>query len=104
MLSHEPDRGLRAVFASIVDEERGGAFSIAPAEPSTSTRRYIEETNVPRTTFRATTGVVYVTDCLPLTPPGRRRRLRGGGPGPLAGADVSPQALAIRNRNTFSSS
>jgi GH15 family glucan-1,4-alpha-glucosidase len=56
----------RAVFARILDEERGGAFSLAPAEPAKSTRAYLDDTNVLRTTFRATTGVLELTDCLAL--------------------------------------
>jgi len=56
----------RAVFCRMLDEERGGAFSLAPAEPARRTRAYLPDTNVLRTTFRATSGVLEVTDCLPV--------------------------------------
>jgi GH15 family glucan-1,4-alpha-glucosidase len=56
----------RSVFARLLDRERGGFFRIAPVGPSESSRRYIPETNVLETRFETATGVVTVTDCLPL--------------------------------------
>lgn len=40
-----------AVFAAILDAREGGAWSIRPLEPYTSTRRYLPHTNVVETTF-----------------------------------------------------
>jgi alpha,alpha-trehalase len=56
----------RPVFARILDRKRGGYFRIAPAGEYETTRRYVPETNVLETTFRTSTGVVTITDCLPV--------------------------------------
>ncbi len=40
-----------AVFASLLDEERGGFFRIAPTHKASTRRRYLEETNVLETRF-----------------------------------------------------
>ncbi len=55
-----------AVFAGILDPERGGHFQIAPTEPSTATRRYLGDSNVLETTFTTASGVVRVTDLMPV--------------------------------------
>jgi GH15 family glucan-1,4-alpha-glucosidase len=61
------------IFARILDRERGGSFRIGPSEPAEVTRRYLPDTNVLETTFRSSSGVFTVTDCLPVVPlPGRR--------------------------------
>ncbi|MCX4821886.1 glycoside hydrolase family 15 protein [Streptomyces sp. NBC_01142] len=68
----------RSVFARILDRNRGGYFRIAPVGQFTTTRRYLPDTNVLETRFDTATGVVTVTDCLPvredLTRPGRVER------------------------------
>jgi alpha,alpha-trehalase len=70
----------RAVFARILDRARGGYFRIAPTGEFESSRRYLPNTNVLETTFRTSSGVVTVTDCLPLhedpDEPGRTARRR----------------------------
>lgn len=55
-----------SVFAAILDRDSGGTFAISPERRSTSTRRYVEDTNVLETTFNTTTGVVRVTDFMPM--------------------------------------
>src|SRR5215208_6149284 len=40
-----------ALFARVLDSERGGRFALAPTEPYTVERRYVERTNVLRTVF-----------------------------------------------------
>ena len=62
-----------SVFAGILDRDRGGSFSIRPAGGFRSSRRYIPETAVLETTFACDTGVVRLTDLMPV----------GEGPAPL---------------------
>lgn len=56
-------------FAAILDAERGGAFTLAPEEPFTATRAYVEDTNVLQTTFETAGGAVRVTDAMTLVSP-----------------------------------
>lgn len=55
-----------SVFGKILDQDRGGFFRIAPAAGYTTRRRYLDDTNVLETTFTTETGVVEVTDCMPV--------------------------------------
>jgi len=57
----------RSAFAAILDHERGGRFSIEPAEPYTSDQRYLSATNILVTTFHthSGSGVVEVMDFMP---------------------------------------
>ena len=57
-----------AVFCKILDAERGGAFSLAPPGPYEVARRYEGDTNVLVTTLTTETGVLEVTDCMPVSP------------------------------------
>jgi GH15 family glucan-1,4-alpha-glucosidase len=52
------------LFAALVDPERGGRFTLAPAEPFSIEREYVPDTNVLRTTFHTASGTVRVTDAL----------------------------------------
>ncbi len=84
-----------SLFAAILDEERGGSFSISPAGSFRSERAYLHETNVLRTRFRCAGGELGVhahraDQRRPLLarPPGAHR------PGDPGGADVNwPAAL-----------
>ncbi|GAA1809843.1 glycoside hydrolase family 15 protein [Planosporangium flavigriseum] len=69
-----------SVFASILDAERGGSFSVS-ADVSARTRQfYFPDTNVLITRFFAEDGVGEVQDFMPVTEdprdPGRRRLIR----------------------------
>jgi GH15 family glucan-1,4-alpha-glucosidase len=55
-----------SVFAALLDRDSGCMFAISPERRHTSTRRYIDDTNVLETTFSTTTGVVRVTDFMPM--------------------------------------
>lgn len=62
-----------AVFCRILDMRRGGTFRVGPEKPFQSTRHYMDDTNVLVTTFTTPTGVLEVTDCMPI----RLGRVRG---------------------------
>ena len=55
-----------SVFAALLDRDSGGLFAISPERRHTSTRRYIDDTNVLETTFSTTAGAVRVTDFMPM--------------------------------------
>jgi GH15 family glucan-1,4-alpha-glucosidase len=61
-----PELDSAAVFAAILDPERGGRFALQPECPFTVTRRYLPGTNVLETTFATERGSVRVTDALTL--------------------------------------
>ncbi len=57
----------RPVFARILDRDIGGFFRIAPTSAgATIERRYIPGTNVLETTFSTATGVITLTDFMPV--------------------------------------
>jgi GH15 family glucan-1,4-alpha-glucosidase len=56
-----------AIFAALLDDERGGRFQIAPAsEDVTRKQMYIPDTNVLLTRFLSPDGVAEVTDFMPV--------------------------------------
>lgn len=55
-----------AVFAALLDADRGGRFQVSPAGPYAARRRYVGETNVLETTFLTATGSIRVVDLMPL--------------------------------------
>ncbi len=58
-----------SIFASILDDKKGGYFQIAPCETEfTTTQHYLPETNVLVTHFLSDEGVVEVTDFMPVSP------------------------------------
>jgi GH15 family glucan-1,4-alpha-glucosidase len=68
-----------ALFSRILDANRGGSFGVAPEGRFHSTRQYLEDTNVLVTTFSTPTGVLELTDCMPVRP-GLAYDLRAGTP------------------------
>ena len=59
----------RPVFARILDRDIGGYFQVAPtADRVQIERRYLPGTNVLETTFSTPTGVVTLTDFMPIVP------------------------------------
>jgi GH15 family glucan-1,4-alpha-glucosidase len=64
-----PDLDSPSVFCALLDERRGGRFSLAPESPHTTERRYVPDTNVLETVFSTAGGKVRVTDAMTL--PGR---------------------------------
>src|SRR5471032_2310268 len=55
----------RSVFARLLDAGKGGSFSLAPSIPFSSTRRYVDSTNVLETTYETDSGKVRVLDLMP---------------------------------------
>ena len=60
-----------SVFAAILDPDRGGTWSVRPDGEWTSRQRYLSGTNILETTFETPTGVVELTDFMPVDPDGR---------------------------------
>src|SRR5918999_3222181 len=72
-----------SVFCSILDDEKGGHFSLRPVEYARSQQLYLPDTNVLLTRFLSPEGMAEGIDFMPiLTVPGARHRLvrnvRGG--------------------------
>ena len=57
-----------SVFAAILDQDRGGHFSITPANSYRTSRAYQPETNVLVTRFNTAEGEIELVDCLPVQP------------------------------------
>src|SRR5215207_5082798 len=55
-----------SVFASILDEQKGGHFSLRPAEYAHSHQLYLPDTNVLLTRFVTLEGVAEVLDFMPI--------------------------------------
>jgi GH15 family glucan-1,4-alpha-glucosidase len=55
-----------SVFAALLDEERGGRFTICPVGQFKSKRRYIGSTAVLETIFETSTGVARLIDLMPI--------------------------------------
>jgi hypothetical protein len=65
------------VFGSLLDAEKGGSFSIAPAlEGARSRQLYLPDTNVLLTRFMAPAGVAEITDFMPVGDAEVRRVVR----------------------------
>ena len=61
-----PTMNASSVFAAILDDKGGGRFAIRPTESYDADQQYLDRTNVLQTTFRTESGVVTVTDFMPL--------------------------------------
>lgn len=57
-----------ALFLRLLDEQRGGCCTVTLAQPASTTRRYREDTAILETIFTTSSGVLVVTDFMPLQP------------------------------------
>jgi GH15 family glucan-1,4-alpha-glucosidase len=65
-----------SVFCSILDDEKGGHFSLRPMDYTRSQQLYLPDTNVLLTRFLAPQGMAEILDFMPiLEGPGSRHRL-----------------------------
>src|SRR5581483_4104576 len=55
------------LFAGLLDSVRGGFWRIRPAQPYSSHRQYVENTNILQTTFQTVSGGVLLTDLMPVS-------------------------------------
>jgi GH15 family glucan-1,4-alpha-glucosidase len=55
-----------SVFAAILDRRKGGHFRVSAIGSDLGTQRYLDGTNVLRTSFSSSGGVLHVTDWMPL--------------------------------------
>lgn len=55
-----------AIFSRILDRDKGGFFKVTPAGVTSSSRRYLDHTNVLETTFETATGSAKLTDFMPI--------------------------------------
>jgi len=59
-----------SVFASLLDDQRGGHFSLRPVEPPRTTKQmYVPETAILVTRFLSATGIAEVLDFMPIERP-----------------------------------
>jgi GH15 family glucan-1,4-alpha-glucosidase len=59
-----PDLHSVPAFSGLLDTGRGGSIGLAPVDPYTVERRYLDRTNVAETIFTTDTGQVRITDSL----------------------------------------
>jgi GH15 family glucan-1,4-alpha-glucosidase len=63
-----------SIFAALLDDQRGGTFSVRPVGAFEATRAYVDGTNVLRTRFVADQGTLIVTDLMTIADDGEHRR------------------------------
>jgi GH15 family glucan-1,4-alpha-glucosidase len=61
-----PNLDSPAVFAAILDAERGGGLVVQPSIPFDASRRYIPGTNVLETVFSTDRGTVRLVDAMTI--------------------------------------
>jgi GH15 family glucan-1,4-alpha-glucosidase len=61
-----PNFDSSSVFCAVLDAARGGAFSLQPSVPFTSTRRYLPGSNLLETTFTTACGRVRLVDAITI--------------------------------------
>ncbi len=64
-----------AIFAAILDAQRGGTFRVHPAGDAEITRRYLPDTVIVETTFPTAGGACVVRDLMPVVDESDKHRL-----------------------------
>jgi GH15 family glucan-1,4-alpha-glucosidase len=64
-----------SLFGAILDQQRGGAWTMAPTEPARAERRYLDATNVLQTRFHTSSGLAILTDFMPAFSEEEKRRM-----------------------------
>ena len=54
-----------SVFAAILDDTKGGRWSITPTQPFTVKQEYLGQTNILTTTFQTSRGTLELLDYIP---------------------------------------
>jgi len=54
------------VFASLLDDEKGGNFTIRPGEKFSHHQKYLTDTNILSTEFKTSTGIAELLDFMPI--------------------------------------
>lgn len=69
-----PEFDSPAIFAALLDREKGGCFSIAPASEFHPSQQYIQDNNVLETVFTCEEGVVKLTDAFTVMSEEEKKR------------------------------
>lgn len=56
-----------SVFGALLDDRKGGRFSISPVDAWDSVAEYVPGTNILKTMFRTKTGIMQLTDFMPVS-------------------------------------
>jgi GH15 family glucan-1,4-alpha-glucosidase len=64
-----PDFSSPSVFAALLDRRRGGRFMLSPRNVESIQRRYVGRSAVLETTFHCASGVLQLTDFMPMPRP-----------------------------------